>query len=261
MTDWVRLWHDMPTDPKWRVIARKSGQPLPAVIAVFTMMMCNASSNAEERGALIGWDDEDVGAALDMDASDVLAIRTAMQSKVLDGDHLSGWDRRQPKREDNSVGRVKAYRDRKRAECNACEQPETPAKRNVTHGNAPETDAETDKKELEAKASCPSGDERDGNPDENQDQEPTLKPEHVVESWNALAERLGKPKVRNLTPERRVALKARIAGYSLGDFREVLGSVERSPFLRGDKGWPGCTFDWITKKKNFQKILEGNYNV
>lgn len=87
-----------------------------------------------------------------------------------------------------------------------------------------------------------------------------LKPEHFVEKWNALALRLGKPVVRNLTPERRVKLKARIAGYSLDDFREVLGNVERSPFLRGDKDWQGCTFDWITKKANFQKILEGNYN-
>ncbi len=26
MSNWVRLWDDMPTDPKWRLIARKSGQ-------------------------------------------------------------------------------------------------------------------------------------------------------------------------------------------------------------------------------------------
>ena len=46
MTDWVRLWHDMPTDPKWRTIARKSGQPLPCVIALFNLIMVNASGNA-----------------------------------------------------------------------------------------------------------------------------------------------------------------------------------------------------------------------
>ena len=88
----------------------------------------------------------------------------------------------------------------------------------------------------------------------------TLRPEHVVEAWNDLAKKLGKPSIRALTPERRVRLRARIAGYSLDEFREVLGNVERSPFLRGDTGKNFCTFDWITKKSNFQKILEGNYN-
>lgn len=102
--------------------------------------------------------------------------------------------------------------------------------------------------ELEAKASSGSGDPE------------ALKPEHFVEAWNDLADRLAKPKVRDITPERRVRLKARIAGYSLDDFRTVLGNVERSPFLRGDRQWRGCTFDWLTKKANFQKILEGNYN-
>lgn len=111
-----------------------------------------------------------------------------------------------------------------------------------------ETETETETDKLEAKASSPSSD--DG----------ALKPEHFAEAWNDLADRIAKPKIRNLTPERRMKLKARIAGYALDDFREVLGNIEASPFLRGDKGWSGCTFDWVTKKGNFQKILEGNYN-
>ncbi len=87
-----------------------------------------------------------------------------------------------------------------------------------------------------------------------------LTPEHVVEYWNEVADRTGKPCVKLLTPERRQRLKARIAGYSIDDWSSVLGAVERSPFLRGDTGWHGCNFDWITKKANFQKVLEGNYN-
>lgn len=86
-----------------------------------------------------------------------------------------------------------------------------------------------------------------------------LKPEHVAEAWNDLAQRIGRPTIRALTPERRQALKARINGYGVSDFQEVLLNIERSPFLSGEKG-RFCTFDWITKKANFQKILEGNYN-
>ena len=138
MTDWVRLWHDMPTDPKWRVIARKSGQPLPCVIAVFTFMLTNASGNSAERGALSAWDNEDVAAALDMDADQVASIISSMQGKVLDGQRLTGWERRQPKREDGTAfERKAAWKERKATERNASE-------RNGTQRDAPETDAETD---------------------------------------------------------------------------------------------------------------------
>jgi len=85
-------------------------------------------------------------------------------------------------------------------------------------------------------------------------------PKDVVEVWNEVALKLGKPKVRDLTPERRQLLKARMAQYALDDFVVVFNNIERSPFLRGDHGWRGCTFDWVFKKSNFQKILEGNYN-
>lgn len=85
-------------------------------------------------------------------------------------------------------------------------------------------------------------------------------PKDVVEVWNEVALKLGKPKVRDLTPERRQLLKARMSQYALDDFVVVFNNIERSPFLRGDHGWRGCTFDWVFKKSNFQKILEGNYN-
>lgn len=107
---WVRLWHDMPTDPKWRSIARKSGQPLACVIAVFNFVMINASTNAADRGSLSGWDNEDVASALDMSAADVEAIVSAMQGKVLDGSRLTGWEKKQPLREDNDFRRTPEWR-------------------------------------------------------------------------------------------------------------------------------------------------------
>ena len=85
-------------------------------------------------------------------------------------------------------------------------------------------------------------------------------PKDVVEVWNEVAVSLGKPKVRDLTPERRQLLKARMAQYELDDFVLVFNNIKSSPFLRGDHGWRGCTFDWVFKKANFQKILEGNYD-
>jgi len=150
MTDWVRLWHDMPTDPKWRVIARKSGQPLPCVIALFTLMMTTASA-ADDRGSIANLTNEDAAAALDLDEEDVAAMREAMQGRVLDGDRLSGWERRQPKRErenDDSSQRVAKHRAKLRegsqdgvTPCNATERHETP--REDT-----ETEKDTEKKDY-----------------------------------------------------------------------------------------------------------------
>lgn len=134
MTNWVRLWEDMPTDPKWRVVARRSGRPLPEVIAVFVFMMTNAGANATERGRLLNWDDEDVAAALDMDGEHVAAIREAMEGKTVEDGRLSGWDRRQPKREDNSAERAKAWREGKKRK----QTEDKDSERMRTHANATE---------------------------------------------------------------------------------------------------------------------------
>lgn len=142
MTSWVRLWHDMPTDPKFRTIARAAKQPLPVVIAVFTLMLTDASANATERGRTTATD-EDIASAFDLEDDAVKVIRAAMQGRVLDGDRLAGWEGRQPKREDESAARAKAWRgEQKRA---------TEAERTRTQPNAEkrpeaETDAETDHK-------------------------------------------------------------------------------------------------------------------
>lgn len=150
------------------------------------------------------------------------------------------WDELQYK-SDNSTDRVRAYREkhkkqRRNGVKRACNVSET----------AQETETETDTEELEPKGSCASAD--------------ALKPEHVIEQWNEIAPTLGKPSVRDLTPERRQLLKARIGQYALDDFVTVFARIRGSPFLRGDTGWRGCTFDWVFKKANFQKILEGNYD-
>lgn len=158
---------------------------------------------------------------------------------VDEGMNPVAWDELQFK-SDGSTARVQEYRKRQKKQGGN----EVKRSRNVTV-TAQET--ETDTEELEAKASCASGD--------------ALKPEHVVSVWNDdIAPALGKPKVRKLTPERRVRLKARIAGFTVAEFREVIANIKSSPFLRGDTGWHGFSFDWFTQKANFLKILEGNYN-
>lgn len=130
--DWCRLWHDAPDDPKWRLIARKANVRVGDVWAVFTRMLVRASASGE-RGSIAGWDDEVEAIALDYEPHEVTAIREAMQGRILDGDRLSGWPKRQPKRErdDNSTDRVREHRERQKAQETAIVDDETPYNANV----------------------------------------------------------------------------------------------------------------------------------
>lgn len=112
--EWVRLYHDMPADPKWRVIAKKAGQRIGDVIAVYVFMLTNASSNTEKRGVTHNLVTEDIAAAIDLGEADVGAILGAMEGKVVRNGELLGWEKRNPKREDSSTDRVRKHRETQR---------------------------------------------------------------------------------------------------------------------------------------------------
>lgn len=140
MTGWLRLWHDMPFDPKWRAVSRRSGQRISDVIAIYTLMLVSASQQSE-RGTLTGWSDEDAAACLDLDEEVVRLVRVAMEGKVTEEGRLSGWERRQPKREDGTAAERKAaWKERQNTARNALE-------RSGTQRNAPDTDTDTDTEE------------------------------------------------------------------------------------------------------------------
>ncbi len=114
---------------------------------------------------------------------------------------------------------------------------------------------------IEAKASCASSDApakpallEDEPEISNEDQ---VKVQDVVEYWNEVAGRIGKPKVQRLNDGRKQLVKARIKQNSIDDFMTVFRNIEQSDFLRN---WKAMGFDWVFKAGNFQKILEGNYN-
>lgn len=91
--------------------------------------------------------------------------------------------------------------------------------------------------------------------------EPSLRPEHVFDGYRELAGNIGLPVPRDFTPERRQLVRGRISQYGLEDFQAVFAKCRDSPFLRGDRnGRTPLTFDWLMKKANFQKTLEGNYD-
>lgn len=150
MTQWLRWWHGTATDPKWRTVSRRAGQPIPNVLAVWCLLLESASENATERGRTHEWSNEVAGDALGIEPATVGAIVDAMQGLVLDGDKLAGWEKRQPKREDGGAERAKAWRENAR-------------ERKRTQRNAPEQSrAETEQKEPPPPSGAPPlGDQHD----------------------------------------------------------------------------------------------------
>ncbi|WP_286920081.1 MULTISPECIES: DnaT-like ssDNA-binding domain-containing protein [Pseudomonas] len=121
--DWLRLWHDMPNDPKWRTIARLSSQPIALVQAMYLHLLVDASRNVTRGHVTVT--KEDIASALDVTEEQIESIFSAMQGRVLDGDCVTGWAKRQPKREDagsaetgakSAAQRKREQRERQKAE-------------------------------------------------------------------------------------------------------------------------------------------------
>lgn len=151
---------------------------------------------------------------------------------------ILAWKKRQHSG-DSSAERTREWRARerqKKAKGDECDEAVT----------SPNKETETDTEVLSSNEDRPSGD--------------GLTVEHVFEFYQETARALSLPVPRDITPERRQLIKARIAQYSLDDFQTVFARCRGSPFLRGDKGRTPLAIDWLMKKGNFQKVLEGNYD-
>ena len=93
-------------------------------------MLLERACEADTRGDVDGFDCEGADVVLGLDDGAACAIVEAMKGKgLIEQGRLANWDKRQPKREDDSVERTREYRARKRAA-------EAEAQRTVTHGDA-----------------------------------------------------------------------------------------------------------------------------
>ena len=138
MAEWFRSWHGAPTDPKWLVIGRKANVA-PGVVSAIFWALCDYASQEEDRGSIDGFDIETYSAFSGFDEEMVARVIGALADKgLIEAGHLSAWERRQPKREDDSTARVRASRERQRV--TAAEQhdeaPGNDMKRTVTQGNS-----------------------------------------------------------------------------------------------------------------------------
>lgn len=273
--EWLRLWHDMPNDPKWRTIARVSGEPIALVQAVYIHMLVDASRNVT-RGH-VDVTPEDLASALDVTEEAITAVIGAMQGRVMDGVRLSGWDKRQVKREDSgapetgtksAAERKRAQREREQAEVMSRNVTQChDASRNVTLDKDKDTD-----KNRETNVSLVVNDVAD-----KAEKIPDCPQQKIIDLFGEVLPELPQP--RAWGAQRGVNLKARwrwlftaqkpksgeryatTPDEAIDFFRRMFGYIRDSDFLmgRGKSGWNGCDLGWIVKSENFEKILAGNY--
>lgn len=138
MTDWFRSWHGAPTDPKWLGIARHAGIA-PGIAVAIAWALMDRASQAEDRGSIAGYDADGLACFFGCEPEQVEAVVASMTAKGMISDgRFSSWERRQPKREDDSSKRVKAWREKQK------ETHGDGAERAVTQRNAPEAETETE---------------------------------------------------------------------------------------------------------------------
>jgi len=156
---WLRLWHEIPNPPPSLPLPLLSGQPISLVQSIYVHLLVDASRNVTRGHVTVTA--EDLASALDVTEEQLESVLSAMQGRVIDGEMLSGWDKRQPKREDagnpESGAKSAAQRKREQREREKAEQEKIGChdeSRNVT------LDKDTDtEEEKEQKALVPSADD------------------------------------------------------------------------------------------------------
>ena len=144
MEQWFRSWHGAPTDPKWLAIARRSNVAPGMISAIFWALLDYASQN-NVRGSVEGFDVETYALWAGWDEAQVAASIEAMRAKgVIDENNmLTAWEKRQPKRNDDSAERVRKYRER-----NAGKVDVTQSNASVTQSNASVTQSNAEKRRV-----------------------------------------------------------------------------------------------------------------
>lgn len=118
--EWFRSWHGAPTDPKWLLVARNAAkrsethetQITPGMVSAVVWALFDHASQAEQRGNIQGFDVETYAVFSGFSEADIAAIIQEMiEKKLIISGCLAAWEKRQPKREDNSTPRVRAHRN------------------------------------------------------------------------------------------------------------------------------------------------------
>lgn len=270
--EWYRVYHGMPNDPKLQVIAKRSGQPMSAVVAVWVSLL-DAASQHDPRG-VVEIDPEEIAVIQDIELVAVQAIIKALYAKGMlnEQNRLTGWDKRQY---ENSTERSRKFRDKKKHGAtpnNTTQRGEAQSgerKRKIQPDTEADTDSRTDsetetKKDLDSKNRVRARGERERG---NQQTLPDDITGQMLQIWNAeVQSKLTKGQNARITPQRRAKMLERWQQDFQQDIRawryfcEIIGN---SDFCLGKIEGKNWTIDlgWaVESSDHVAKILEGGFS-
>ncbi|WP_292041497.1 hypothetical protein [Massilia sp. UBA6681] len=233
--DWFRWHHGSVNDPKFGLIARKAGARVGDVIAVWALVLEQASANTD-RGAYVDLDAEATDFLLGADDGTTARIIEAMKARgLITEDRVTRWDDRQPKRErvDNTATeRKRAQRERDSAK-DGEETTVTPCHATSRQVTPREEKSREEEKEPKAKSKtkAPAAPTFDPLPD--------LLANGVSEQTAADWLALRKSKRATVTP---TVLKTFLAEAAKAGL-----SLESALTLCCSRGWAGFEADWVLK--------------
>jgi hypothetical protein len=200
---WLRWWAGTVNDPKWRIIAARANCRPGDCLAVWAYLLEIAKDGD---GDISKADTEECAVVLGYDHLLVETIIVAMRDKELIADgRLTAWEKRQPKREDGSAERAKAWREHKKTENKETERARTQP--NATESDT-DTDTDTEKKETTraVRADAPSG---------------------FIEFWAHYPNRIG----------RGAAVRAFVKARSKADQVTIMAGLARYAAKQDDRPW------------------------
>jgi len=273
--DWFRWHHGTVTDPKFQLVARKSGASVGEVIAVWACLL-EAASSAADRGNPGDIDWESLDCALGLEDGRTAAIYLAMEQRGLvdqDTGRLASWDKRQPKRErdDNSAQRTREYRQRKASACDADKAESghvTPSDATERQSDPRGEESREEEKHNPANAGLP-GIEDSQPPSGHPKLVPPVCPhQEIIALYHEKLPTATRVRVWNETRTKHLQARWREdpKRQSLEWWGKLFDYCAQSDFLTGQANTaPGrdpfvMGLDWLVKPENFAKVIEGKYH-
>lgn len=264
--DWFRWHHGSVTDPKFQLVARRAGASLPDVLAVWSYLLEQASAS-EKRGDFGQIDCEAIDCMFGFPSTETRTadILKAMQQRDLITDsQVIAWDRRQPKREDDTANeRKRRQREREHAERIAASVTgETSRNDTQCHAEVTHCHARGEESREEGNTSPDGdGDEADASSVD------TCPQQRIITAFHAALPMARH--VKDWTPARQQLLRSRWREdkkrQSLEWWIRFFAYVAQSRFLTGQTATPGrrpfeLGLEWLLKAENFAKVREGAFH-
>jgi hypothetical protein len=222
--DWFRWHHGSVTDPKFQLVARKAGARFGDVVTVWAYVL-EAASASDERGQVGAIDAEAVDCMLGADDGTTARILDAMQARgLIDGGAVASWDKRQPKREDDTAAERKRRQREREHELAMAACVTGGESRNVTQGH----------------------DRGEESREEQIQEDPPASRVPPADAGQAPKVRASKRCPDSFAPGDEVRQWARVEAPR-ADFSRELAKFKDHTFQRGHSDWPAAFRNWLRR--------------